>query len=296
MGQNTICVVVVTYNRKELLIECLESLLNQTQRLDKIYIVNNASTDGTGDLLRSQAWFDDPRICYECLSSNTGGAGGFYSGLKKAYEHGYDWYWVMDDDVEPEPDCLEKLLPWTKVSECLHPRRFYSDGEFCKWENYISPVTGLRVGLNDISFSKGRKICFVNTACFEGMLVSNTIIEKIGFPDPEFFIVYDDTVYGLKASLFTPVSYVSSALMKKKINKEKQPLSPFFIYYSMRNYFKRQSTVREIYGTKKLVSALVYAMVFSGYFLHIIIRSPEKLKGIKSLLKGAWHGLLKKTQ
>ena len=51
MSEDTTCAVVVTYNRKELLIECLESLRKQTKPLNAIYIIDNASTDGTPNLL-----------------------------------------------------------------------------------------------------------------------------------------------------------------------------------------------------------------------------------------------------
>lgn len=294
MNPKNICSVVVTYNRKELLVECIQGLLAQTCYIDKIFIIDNASSDGTQTLLQEQVWFNDPRVSYERLETNTGGAGGFYAGLKKAYEEGFKWYWLMDDDVEPDPKCLNNLMKWNTVSQCIHPRRYYNKNEFCKWECFINPSTGMRVSLEDISFLNGRKICFTNTACFEGMLISNEVISEIGFPDPSYFIVYDDTVYGLKASLYTPVAYVSDALMKKKINKEQQPISSFFIYYSMRNYFARQRVVQSIYGSKKWRLNISILMVFLGYLKYLIIKSPEKFKGLRSLFKGAWHGLLNK--
>ena len=45
-------VVVVTYNRLELLKECLERVENQTAPAGKIIVVNNASADGTAEYLR----------------------------------------------------------------------------------------------------------------------------------------------------------------------------------------------------------------------------------------------------
>ncbi|BAZ98393.1 MULTISPECIES: glycosyltransferase [Methanothermobacter] len=120
-----ICAVVVTYNRKDLLVECLEALRRQTGPLDAIYIIDNASTDGTPHLLMEGGYIDNPdgsvknlpdhhggslKIVYVRLNENTGGAGGFYEGVKRAFHDGYDWIWLMDDDVEPEEYTLEKLL------------------------------------------------------------------------------------------------------------------------------------------------------------------------------------------
>ena len=42
-----ITAVIVTFNRKTDFLRCLQSVLNQTQKLDDVVIVNNASTDGT---------------------------------------------------------------------------------------------------------------------------------------------------------------------------------------------------------------------------------------------------------
>ena len=58
MSEDTTCAVVVTYNRKELLIECLESLRNQTKPLNAIYIIDNASTDGTPNLLLEKEFIE----------------------------------------------------------------------------------------------------------------------------------------------------------------------------------------------------------------------------------------------
>lgn len=87
-----VAAVVVTYNRKELLRECLQALLNQTRPLDEIIVVDNASTDGTDQMIPEEF----PQITHVRLPENIGGAGGFHEGMKLAYEKGHDWIWVMD--------------------------------------------------------------------------------------------------------------------------------------------------------------------------------------------------------
>src|ERR687886_555758 len=101
-----IAAVVVTYNRKALLLECLAALARQTHPLERILVVDNASTDGTPaalagcgidvDLLR--------------LRRNGGGAEGFHYGVREALAGDPDWIWLMDDDCEPADDALERLL------------------------------------------------------------------------------------------------------------------------------------------------------------------------------------------
>ncbi len=106
---------IVTFNRGALLVECLRALLAQTVPVARIVVIDNASTDGTPELLAETALRDDPRIRYERQERNLGGAGGYSRAVELARE-GADWVWVMDDDAEARPDALERLLtsPWAE--------------------------------------------------------------------------------------------------------------------------------------------------------------------------------------
>ena len=104
-AEPSVCAVVVTHNREELLERCLGHLRAQSRRPDKILVVDNASTDGTAALLARQ---DDLEVLR--LPVNAGGAGGFRRGLENAYTAGYDWMWLLDDDTFAGENALEHLL------------------------------------------------------------------------------------------------------------------------------------------------------------------------------------------
>ncbi len=103
-----IAAVVVTFNRLDLL-QRLVGTLAETDGLDEILVVDNASTDGTGEWLRS-AETRTEHLHARLLTDNTGGAGGFHEGLRWAVERGADLVWLMDDDGLPEAGCLKTLL------------------------------------------------------------------------------------------------------------------------------------------------------------------------------------------
>ncbi|MGQ9736045.1 MAG: glycosyltransferase family 2 protein [Thermaceae bacterium] len=190
-----VCAVVVTYNRKELLRECLEALKGQTRRVDHILVVDNASTDGTEEMLKAEF----PEVEVLRLPENQGGAGGFYEGMKRAHGMGFDWLWLMDDDTIPREDALEELLlAAEKVEEVLgrkpdflasrpvwtdgrpHPRGFQPlqykplDRLFALLEVGLAPVRG---------------------ATFVSLLVRKEAVEEYGYPRKEFFFWHDDTEY-----------------------------------------------------------------------------------------------------
>ena len=82
----SIVAVVVTYNRKLLLMECLQAILEQTYPVSKILLIDNASTDGTEETLSENGYLVNPKINYIKMKVNTGGSGGFYEGMKRTMQ------------------------------------------------------------------------------------------------------------------------------------------------------------------------------------------------------------------
>jgi rhamnopyranosyl-N-acetylglucosaminyl-diphospho-decaprenol beta-1,3/1,4-galactofuranosyltransferase len=227
--------VVVTHNRKYCLIKCLNSLKIQSYNLSNVIIVDNNSTDGTYELLEENGFFTDKFFIYIKQEKNIGGAGGFNVGINCALGTDASWIWVMDDDVSPTENCLEELLKYKNVSECLHPRKILTNGQYESWEHQIDILTGGRTIIQNKSFKNGKDITFTNVACFEGMLVSRKLVEKIGLPNPKYFICEDDTIYGIKASVHTNVSYVANAFMNKLLPLSN--ISPWKSFFIVRNRF-----------------------------------------------------------
>lgn len=228
-----ICAVVVTYNRKALLRDCLLALERQTRPLDAILVVDNCSTDGTDSMLADE--FGHLSILR--LPANIGGAGGFHEGMKKAYEQGFDWIWVMDDDVEAVPDALSTLLEFCPVSEFIHPRRLTDRGDPFPWEGVLDPTSGSKKSFpSDISFENGRTWIPVNYGCFEGALISRRVVERIGFPDKRFFMMGDDQIYGYQASLYTNVIYINKVCFRRRLPFSAE-MTESKAYISFRNRF-----------------------------------------------------------
>jgi rhamnopyranosyl-N-acetylglucosaminyl-diphospho-decaprenol beta-1,3/1,4-galactofuranosyltransferase len=107
MAEISVCAVVVTHNRPELLRRCVAALFAQDRQPDAVLVVDNASEKPAESVLSA---CKERRLHVRRLAQNTGGAGGFYTGLRWAFDRGHGAAWLMDDDGTPDVDCLRELL------------------------------------------------------------------------------------------------------------------------------------------------------------------------------------------
>ena len=84
--------------------------LGEIDGLAEVLVIDNASTDGTGEWLAGRPHTGEVPLWLRTLTTNRGGAGGFHDGLAWALDREADLVWLMDDDGLPDPDCLERLL------------------------------------------------------------------------------------------------------------------------------------------------------------------------------------------
>ncbi len=263
MDKETVCAVVVTYNRKRLLIECLEALENQTKHLNAIYIIDNASSDETPQLLQEKGYINkishthlripmetcfkknEFMIYYIQMHENTGGAGGFHEGVKRAYKKGYDWMWLMDDDVEPEKNCLKNLLKYKTKSKVLVPLRMskktakieeYADIKYNLSNPFLMDPKELKFMDKFKNINEIPEIVEIQTFSFEGPLINRDIIKIIGYPRKDLFIYGDDTDYSLKISyqLKNKIILIKDALMYRKLEII-EDTTKWKQYYMLRN-------------------------------------------------------------
>lgn len=325
-----VCAVVVSYNRKDLLIECLEALLKQTRPIEGIYVIDNASTDGTPGLLKERRYITEippdnlrepwekefevenltdknkVRIYYVRMDKNTGGAGGFYEGVKRGYERGYDWLWLMDDDAEPKVDALEKLLP-------------YTNGKYMVLSNLKIGIDGIpqyiHRGWKDICNINGRVIRVIKQddicketieidhSSFVGFMISRDAINIVGFPNRDFFVHYDDVEYSFRIRNYGKILLIRDSVIKhkdetKKILKEAKLLfikpsitipyeSLWIKYYSLRNLIHLKCKYCSFF-----VALIVGLRIFIRSSLGIILRDDHKYRRIKFYFNAILDGIL----
>lgn len=239
----TFGVVLVTYNRKKLLIEAVQSLLDQTVQPQKIIIVDNASTDGTiAELISNFDVFNNKLFDILQLPENVGGAGGFKAGLEKMSELDIDFVSISDDDAIYKEDYFEKILELSK--ENPQARAFcgkvsFEDGSIQL--THKKRVLHSKSLLNDCIVAPeeyDKKSFEVDVVSFVGLVIENSLVHEIGLPLSEYFIWLDDFEYSLRIREKSNIICIPSAVIIHKTSKSvtnKKFQYTWKEYYGFRN-------------------------------------------------------------
>lgn len=285
MNNNKIAAVVVTYNRIELLIECIEALKGQTVHNFDILVIDNASTDGTKERLRE--YISNGDIIYYNTGDNIGGAGGFNYGIKTAYKLDYDLFWLMDDDTIPSPTALEKLLNAAEELNneygYLVSKALWTDGTLCQ-------MNRPSFAENDNLMPEGEtKPVEIKRATFVSFLTTREIIKVTGLPIKEFFLWADDTNFCFRINYyakgyFVPDSVVVHKMIKNNgvniVSEDGERLERYCLAYRNRYYNARmQKELLRYYA--HIMKKVVQIMLFS---------KDNKSKRVYYMLKGLVEG------
>ncbi len=250
----SVAVVIVTFNRADLLGGMLDGLAAQTHRPDAVIVIDNASTDHTRAVLDART---DLPLHVTTTGSNLGGAGGFHVGMRAAYDAGWDRIWLMDDDVVPEPDCLAVLMATDEA--CLMAVRDDLDGNLVEKAAIrfdMSNPLAIRPKTASVDSTYATRadlpeLVEIENVAFEGFMVRRDVVARIGFPDPEFFIFYDDVDFAIRARRagFRIWAVRDAHLVRQLDFNQQHDMAGWKGFYMFRNLF----VVHFRYGDNALV-------------------------------------------
>jgi len=269
---NTVVAVIVTYNNSAMLQSLLADIASQSRPPERVIVVDNASSDGTQEAIKTKF----PAIDYIRMPENTGSGGGYHYGMKAALEKSH-FIWTLDDDVRLYPDTLEELL-----------KGFDSLKRGCK----LGAVRS--VGENHSEHRPTR----LHIIPWRGALFSSEAVSEVSMPLSEYFLYGEDLDFSLRLAqkgylcFWIPTSHCVENRNKGKIevrlfsHVNKFYNSPFRLYYAFRNetaiYLKFEAFVpfcrTMLYGLK----VILFFLIFGG---------EGKREKIRAILKGISDGL-----
>lgn len=287
--------VIVTYNRKELLSQNIEMLLKQTMTVDSIIIVDNCSSDGTYEYLKNCGWTTEPFL-YLKTETNIGGAGGFYTGVKAAYEAGADWIVLMDDDGRMADEhtmeilyrAARKLYDENRGERKLFVNALVQKGELLsfKIDHMYTVVEAMMAAKNGLIEGAANP--------FNGTLISRELVSDIGYPQKEFFIKGDEVDYKQRA--LDAGAYVGTVTEAKYIHPRPETVEktvlgvkvPFFVEAPWKEYYAARNFTY-MYKLQEWYKGILFELIFVK-LLAVISLKCKKMETIKMLFKGVYDG------
>ncbi|GAA1956215.1 glycosyltransferase family 2 protein [Microbacterium aquimaris] len=262
----------------------------------RVIIIDNASEDDTESVVESFGERLGTELVYRRLAENTGGSGGFSEGVRTAYELGSEWIWLMDDDVEVISDGLAKMGRWTGRFKSIQGRRYDYDGSEFYWQYRVAERMGIPIpfapaGFDDSGFKP------MNSGCFEGMFIHRDIVQRIGLPDPRFFIYWDDQLYGWLASRETTSVIVNEFVLRRTRAirqwdmgiRHMNASSDTYRFYIMRN----RALIKQYYRSEGVYVPVLFGIGTALTFAKELIRLlfvERTTRGTSHLWRGLAEG------
>jgi GT2 family glycosyltransferase len=296
--------VVVTHDRKELLLGCLDALAGQTQPVEGVTVVDNASTDGTGEALAVAEVCRRMPVDYVRLTRNGGGAEGFHYGLRAALGTDAAWIWLMDDDCEPAPDALATLLAAPRASDpdavLLAPLVETPDGRVLplnrgwlrrRW--FKAPLVALRP--TDWS----RDELHVEHVSLVGPLVRAAAARRTDPPRRDFFIWFDDLEWTARLGRLGGLWLIPAARIAHREPRSLVDTSPLGLARDLARGEPFETAWKRAYGLRNLIwtgrrdgwftplRALSFTAVAA---LRSLLSGPPRVRALRLTLLYAWDG------
>ena len=260
-------VVIVTYNRLKLLKECVDACINQEEKFYKILVVNNASTDGTTEYLQ-QLNYKNLEVINTGL--NLGGAGGFYEGIKKAKDYEIDYLLLIDDDAILDTTYNKEIVKYMKEKDdnvCAYSGTVKTNN-LIQTEHRRHLKKNFKCINSDLKEYSNEYFDYeLSTFC--GLYIKMDIIRKIGLPEKDFFIWFDDTEYSLRICKYGKIRNINSTFLNHKTKIANSTGFNWKSYYGLRNqiiiikkYFSKITLLKFILS--------MYKMIIAGKVLRIL--------------------------
>lgn len=308
MKKVTAC--IVTFNRKNELLRCIDYVIRQSYPVSNILIYDNASTDGTSEAVIAQfhgnikpspipqkiKTIENINIWLVSAAKNSGGAGGFHESVKYARtSFGTDYYWLMDDDGYPSLDCLEIILSYSKKMslDYVMPVSINLDEH-----QKLSWPTRMKNGVKTESYSDlcnswGDVMDYITP--FNGSLITKKCVDSVGYVNKDFFIWGDEYehYWRCKKNGIFPVTVTSAVFFHPAL---KLPLHPILWGMVMVPYvdseLRMTCLVRNYtYIHKKYDNKLKILTKFLVYSWFFLVSRRMDIKGYSLYIKCVMDGL-----
>jgi len=193
-------VIILTWNRLQDTLACLESLLATEYSNLRIVLVDNGSSDDTPAIVRTTF----PTVTVVENGRNLGFAAGTNVGIRYALADETDFVFLLNNDTLVDRSLFQHLLGVIEPGVgMVAPKIYYADDPNRIWSvgAMKHPLTLERSGDGRNQLDAGQWDLVLDRDYLVGcaLLISRQLLEEIGLFDEAFFVYYEDSDLTLRA-------------------------------------------------------------------------------------------------
>lgn len=266
-------IFICNYNKREFVVNCVKSILEQSFDDFDLFVVDNASTDDSVEKLK-ECYGDKITIIQN--SENLGGSGGFNTGIRRGYNDGYKYIMLVDNDTVLDKDAVFELYKFleenkdvgmagAKIFQMQRPEYIQEFGLKLLFDKFElrGPYNNYK---DNVNFPKVQESDYLATCC---LMVRREVIEKIGPMDEECFIYWDDIDWGHRCRLSGFKCYaVGKAKVWHNFTCASKTNLGFSKYYNQRNstyFFAKYVLENDIENFAKITLSKFYKFIVGFY-------------------------------
>lgn len=303
--KRSVASITIACNNARQLPRQLDTLLSQTRPLEEIIVADNASTDGTWELLATEY----PRVTVLRMAENRGAAGAWSAGLEyAAFQKRHDWIWAFDADSVPENTALECLLAGAEFALSTE-QQSPSQGQPApigmlamllvnsKRGSCYPPLLWRDGFVKPSATMLAQPVWFADLTYTSGLMVSRKLVEAVGLPRADFFMDFFDFEYCLRARAHGyRIAVVTGAKLAHEIGEAREVRLPGFSAL-----WPDHAPWREYYMSRNLTYALwwLYPSTLGrrfalGHLLRhaggVLLFGRHKAACLRKMALGFWDG------
>ncbi len=284
MSKPSVSIIVLNYNSREDTLDCLRSLEHLTYFPLEIVVVDNGSSDGSVEAVRTAY----PNITLIDTGVNLGFTGGNNIAIQRALAEGADYIMLLNNDTIVAPDMVDVMVEAMENDPTIGvcgpmiyyydaPDVIWSGGGEIDWKRGTTTLLGINEADKGQFGQAPREVDFV-TGC--AILARREVWEKAGLLDDQFFMYYEETEWCVRADRAGyKIAHIPAAMMWHKISIEARAASPRTYYYMTRNRLLFLRNTRAGLRTW-LYTYLEYARTYLSWTLRPKWQDKRQLRGV----------------
>lgn len=302
----TAAVCICNYNKKDLVISCLDAVLEQTLQDLDIYICDNGSTDGSAEALAKRIEevdksSDEIQITLLVNHENLGGSGGFNTAMRAALEAKEEYRYLMcvDNDCLLDEKVLSVLSTFldehedtgiaaAKIYHLEQPDVVQNFGQ--KIDYHTFSTEPLYYGC--IEDGSMPRVVYSDAVPACALLIRRQLCESVGLLPEENFLYWDDTRWCQRViAAGYKVASVGDAMALHSMGARREDISTFPTYYAYRNwiaFFMEYAPEDRLYDLAETFLIRIYLEIAACYDGERFARARTIMAAYEDAIHGVW--------